>query len=110
MKDDLKKKNSKCEFLKKMWTTLVLAILCIAIAYVAARELAVLRSFVALASISRERVRLACVDDSNGAYDAARRHVWLRAGCDVPDFWCWRKATSDSSLRELWSLGSWCHA
>lgn len=95
-----------------MWTTLVLATLCIAFAYVAARELAVLRSFVALASISRERVtsRLTCVDDSNGAYDAARRHVWLRARCDVPDFWCWRKATSDSSLRELWSLGSWCRA
>ena len=96
----------------RMWTTVALAILCTAIAYVAARELAVLRSFVALASISRERVdsRLTCVDDPDNAYDAARRHIRLRAGCEVPDFWCWRKATPDSSLRELWSIGSWCRA
>ena len=61
-----------------MWTTLVLAILCIA-THVAARELAVLRSFVALASINRERVtsRLACYD-SNGAYDARAARLAAR--------------------------------
>ena len=94
-----------------MWISIPLAILCISTTYLAARELAVLRSFVAFASISREKVssRLTCVDDSENAYDAARRHVRLRADCEVPDF-CGRKATSDSSLRELWSLGSWCRA
>ena len=88
----------------------LLAILLIFLMYKAAREIAVLRSFLAFASISREkmRYRLHCVNDAAQAYEAARRHVVLRAGCPVPDFWCWRAATKDSSLSEVISLGSWC--
>lgn len=92
-----------------LWLTLFATILLI---YLAAREIAVLRSFLAFASVSREqmRARLHCVHDSAKAYDAAHRHVVLRAGCEIPEFWCWRAATKDSSMSELLKLGSWCGA
>lgn len=78
--------------------------------YKAAREIAVIRSFLAFASVSKEKMRdrLHCVHDAGRAYDAAHRHVVLRAGCSVLDYWCWRAATKDSSLSEVISLGSWC--